>query len=82
MLQSNPRRRIAMSKTRKNEATQWPNQTTAELSKGKTPVSEMRLRKNPELEAKLSLQNNPDSKPWINQRLPDHDKSQREKGRH
>lgn len=56
--------------------------TTDELSKGKTPISEMPLHKNRALDGKLSIQNNPDSKPWINQRMPDHDKSQREKGRH
>jgi hypothetical protein len=56
--------------------------TTAELSKGKTPVALKPLKKNAYLEGKLSIQNDPDSKPWINQRLPDHDKSQREKGRH
>jgi len=42
----------------------------------------MPLHKNRALDGKLSIQNNPDSKPWINQRMPDHDKSQREKGRH
>ena len=56
--------------------------TSAELSAGKTPVSERPLHKNHALDAKLSVKNNPDSKPWINNRVSDHDKSQREKGRH
>jgi hypothetical protein len=56
--------------------------TTDEMSGGKKPVSETPFHKNHTLDAKLSIKNNPASKPWINNRVSDHDKSQTEKGRH
>jgi hypothetical protein len=56
--------------------------TTAELSKGKTPVALQAPRKNVKLSGPASLKSNPDGTPWIHNRVPDHDKSQREKGRH
>ena len=56
--------------------------TTAELSKGKTPVALMPLKKNAQLAGQNSIKNNPDGTPWIHNRVSDHDKSQREKGRH
>jgi hypothetical protein len=55
--------------------------TSDELSAGKKPVSQHALRKNPFSDAK-NTPVKPDSKPWIHNRVPDHDKSQREPGRH
>lgn len=56
--------------------------TSAELSAGKKPVSEKPLHKNHDLDGKLSPRGEQGSKAWLNQRFPDHDKSQREKGRY
>ena len=56
--------------------------TSAELSAGKKPLAEQPFHKNHALDAKVGAASNPDSKPWIRNRVSDHDKSQTEKGRH
>ena len=59
-----------------------PKKTTDEMSGGKKPVSENPFHKDHTLDGKLSPRNDQGSKAWLNQRFPDHDKSQTEKGRH
>jgi hypothetical protein len=59
--------------------------TSDELSAGKKPISEAPFHKHAARDRNVSgkgLPGNPDSKPWIHNRVSDHDKSQREKGRH
>lgn len=58
-----------------------PRKTAAELPEKKTPVSLRAAPPAPPSDAK-GTPVNPDSKPWIRNRVPDHDKSQREKGRY
>jgi hypothetical protein len=58
-----------------------PKKTAAELPEKKTPVS----RKTPGPKTFSDAKGtpvDPESKPWIRNRVSDHDKSQRERGRH
>jgi hypothetical protein len=71
------------------EAHQWPNQTSDEHSAGKKTENERKPGsphpKSAHRDFKMTgkgLPDHPDSKPWIHNRVPDHDKSQRERGRY
>ncbi len=58
-----------------------PKKTAAELPEKKAPVSKRAAPQVPFADTKGNPVN-PDSKPWIRNRVSDHDKSQRERGRH
>ena len=58
-----------------------PKKTAKEVPSKKSPVSRNSLPPAPFSDAK-GTPVKPDSKPWIHNRVPDHDKSERERGRH
>jgi hypothetical protein len=58
-----------------------PKKTANELPSKKTPVSRRPAPQAPFSDAK-GTPVKPDSKPWIHNRVSDHDKSERERGRH